>query len=196
MNNYAIALSVEPFAPLWNWHGSSGSRDQQQERTSASQFRAAPARRAHTQLTHQKFYVSTFSEASTVTAPVISDPGAATWGVAPTLTQTVNELAVTTDAYPAVESEERRDVDQIAHERMMLLARKYANRGTTETLARLERLSGLLLEISPRIKDNQIAALERTQALLQRGETERAERVRRRAARKEGRTQAELQAQV
>jgi hypothetical protein len=190
MSNYAIVS----YAPLWDWDGSSGSREQ--ERMSALQFRAAPARRVHTQFTHQKFYVSTFSEVSTVTAPPTSGPDPVIWGGAPTQTQTVNDLAVTTDAYPAVEREERRDVDQIAHERMMLLARKYANRGTTETLARLERLSGLLLEISPRIKDEQIVALERTQALLQRGEAERAERARRRAARKEARAQAELQAHV
>lgn len=194
MNNYAVPLSVEPFALLWNWHEPSGSREQ--ERTSASQSRAVMVHRAHTQFTHQKFYVPTFSEASTVTAPATSDPGAVTRGVALTRTQTVNELAVTTDSYTAVENEERRDVDQIARERMMLLARKYANRGTTETLTRLERLSRLLSEVSPRIKDEQIAALERTQALLQRGEMERAERAHRRAVRKEERTHAEQQSHV
>ncbi|WP_124546479.1 hypothetical protein [Burkholderia cepacia] len=64
---------------------------------------------------------------------------------------------------------------------MVLLARKYADQHSAETLARLEKLNGLLLKVAPRVSDDQVVALENSLALLQRTDTARAERARRRA---------------
>lgn len=95
--------------------------------------------------------------------------------------------AAPVDDEPDTSSERARQAqaEQVAHERMVLLARKFSNRGTTETLARLEKLNKVLEDLLPRITDKHVAALEDTQALLARGAAAREERVARRAARRQ-----------
>jgi hypothetical protein len=177
---YAINPSVSPSA--FNGSGFGFESSVPQVRTPRPQARPAPTKRAHTQFSIVTGYLTNFFDHSTRAATAPIAPATVGWDELETahiVSETI--YAATADA----ENGPQRDVDRIAGERMLLLARKYADLHSPETIARLEKLNGLLLEISPRVSDEQVASLQRSHALLQRADSARFERARRRAMQSE-----------
>lgn len=173
MNNYAIANNVVSSAPNWAGFGLSNARSQ--VRTPAPQARTFLAHRTHTQFAILKGNVPNFFE---------HPAGTATTAPAAGTEDTVATAPIVNGPAPApteTEAPARSKVDRIASERVVLLARKYANQQAPEILARLEKLNVLLLEAVPRVSDEQVVALENSHALLQRTDAARVERARRRA---------------
>lgn len=189
MNQYAIASYTDSYTTAQTWHEWSGSREREATPSPQSRLRS---RRTYTQFAHHRSYVKALADVSEAADPAASDPVPEFRHAVSDLTQTADETPAAADTVHTPGGDAQLSVEEFARERMLLLARKYANRGSVETLARIERLDALLSKIAPRIKDSQITALEETQALLQRGEAERAARTRRRAERKALQAYAEL----
>lgn len=95
-----------------------------------------------------------------------------------TPTATIEESASRTA--PAVgESASDRDIQQLARQRVRLMAIKYAGGDTSEVLARLEILNRRLVAQAPRITRDQVEALERANEKLAQIKAAREERARR-----------------
>ncbi|MGV7240620.1 hypothetical protein [Caballeronia sp. M23-90] len=177
MNNYAITKDVGSSAPNWSGFGLTNTRSQL--RTPTPQTRTSPTQRTHTQFAILKGNVANFFERPTGTATAVR---AAELGDVVATLPIANEPARTLPAEAAEARDPMRSkVERIASERMVLLARKYAKQHAPEILARLEKLNVLLMEIAPRVSDEQIVALENSHKLLQRTDEARAQRAQRRA---------------
>lgn len=177
MNNYAVAQSIS--STSFNWSGLEYSGSRSQMRTPPPQNSPSSTQRGATQFAVLTGDVTNVFERASPTETVTAAVSTRARNAVAETTTIINEPAHIVPV--GVESAPRSDIDRIARERMVLLARKYADQHSAETLARLEKLNGLLLKVAPRVSDDQVVALENSLALLQRTDTARAERARRRA---------------